>query len=433
MDVNRRFAFLRLGVPDVRVRTLVALRWLGIAGQLATLGVVGVGLGFPLPWGPALAAIGASAMLNAGLLTLYPRNARLAGREALLHLAFDLVQLGVLVFLTGGLANPFSLLLLVPVTVAATLLSARATASVVLLAILILVAQWRWALPLPWSGGDLQLPETYRLGILIAEVIGMSFLAAYAWRISHEGRRQAQALAATQGALEREAKMSALGSLAAAAAHELGGPLGTITLVARALDEAIGDDPDLGDDIRLLNQETKRSRDILADLARRAEGEDPFPTLALGALLRAVAQPYEAQRRIVVDASEEAAPVPLRRSPELLHGLANLVANAARHATSRVRLGAAVSGADLIVEVTDDGPGFDPSLLPELGEPFLGPSRSGSGGTGLGIFIATTLLERTGGQLAFSNLAGGGAKVEIRWRRSHIERADSERNDDQGR
>ncbi len=428
MERTRRFAFLRLGVPDVRVRTLVALRWLGIAGQLATLGVVGGLLGFPLPWGPALAAIGASAMLNAGLLTLYPRNARLAGREALLHLAFDLVQLGVLVFLTGGLANPFALLLLVPTTVAATLLSARATISVVLLAVLILVAQWRWALPLPWGGSDFQLPETYRLGILIAEALGMGFLAAYAWRISHEGRRHALALAATQGALEREAKMSALGALAAAAAHELGGPLGTITLVARDLAEAIGDDPEFGDDIRLLNQETKRSRDILADLARRAEGEDPFPTLALAALLREVAQPYEPQRRIAIEATPDAAPIRLQRSPELLHGLANLVGNAARHAATQVTLHAALDGPDLVVAVTDDGPGFPAGLLPELGEPFLGPSRSGSGGTGLGIFIATTLLERTGGQIAFSNAPEGGAKVEIRWRRTHIER-----NDDQGR
>ena len=420
MERNRRFAFLRLGVPDVRVRTLVALRWLGIVGQLATLAFVGLLLGFPLPWGPALAAIGASAMLNAGLVTLYPRHARLAGREALLHLAFDLVQLGVLVFLTGGLANPFSLLLLVPVTVAATLLSARATISVVLLAVLILIAEWQWALPLPWAG-DLKLPETYRVGILIAETFGLAFLAAYAWRISAEGRRHAQALAATQGALEREAKMSALGSLAAAAAHELGGPLGTIMLVARSLDEAIGDDPELGDDIRLLNQEVKRSREILVDLAKRAEGEEPFPRLALAALLREVAQPYEKSRTILIEASDSAAPLMLRRSPELLHGLGNLVANAARHAAGQVTLRTDIVGPDLVLAIIDDGPGFDAALLPQLGEPFLGPSRSGSGGTGLGIFIATTLLERTGGQIAFSNVASGGAKVEIRWRRSHIE------------
>jgi two-component system, sensor histidine kinase RegB len=328
----------------------------------------------------------------------------------------------VLVFLTGGLANPFSTLLLVPVTVAATLLSARATAAVVLLAVAILVAQWNWALPLPWGGPDFKLPETYRLGILTAQVFGLGFLAVYAWRISAEGRRQAQALAATQAALEREAKMSALGSLAAAAAHELGGPLGTITLIARELEETIGDDPEFGDDIRLLNQEAKRSRDILVDLAKRAEGEEPFPRLSLATLLREVAQPYENGRTISVETSEAAAPLMVRRSPELLHGLANLVSNAARHAASRVELRADASLSEVAVTITDDGAGFDPALLPKLGEPFLGPSRSGSGGTGLGIFIATTLLERTGGKIAFTNAPNGGAKVEIRWRRSHIER-----------
>lgn len=418
---------LRLGVPDVRVRTLVLLRWIGIAGQLTTLAVVGLLLGFPLPWGPALAAIGASAILNLGLVTLYPRHARLAGREALLHLSFDLVQLGVLVFLTGGLANPFATLLLVPVTVAATLLSARATAAVVLLAVAILVAQWNWALPLPWGGPDFKLPETYRLGILTAEVFGLGFLAVYTWRISAEGRRQAQALAATQAALEREAKMSALGSLAAAAAHELGGPLGTITLVARELEDALGNDPDFGDDIRLLNQEAKRSRDILVGLAKRAEAEEPFPLLSLATLLREAAQPYEGAKTIDVSTSETATTLMVRRSPELLHGLANIVSNAARHAASRVELRADATGADVVVAITDDGSGFDPGLLPKLGEPFLGPSRSGAGGTGLGIFIATTLLERTGGKIAFANASGGGAKVEIRWRRSHIER-----NEDRG-
>ncbi|MDO9488308.1 MAG: ATP-binding protein, partial [Sphingomonadaceae bacterium] len=154
------------------------------------------------------------------------------------------------------------------------------------------------------------------------------------------------------------------------------------------------------------------------------EGEDPFPTLPLAALLREAAQPYEAQRAIRIEASPEAAPVLIQRSPELLHGLANLVANAARHAATQVTLAAAVEGPDLVVTISDDGTGFNPGLLPELGEPFLGPSRSGSGGTGLGIFIATTLLERTGGQIAFSNAPHGGARVEIRWRRTHIEQID---------
>ena len=185
----------------------------------------------------------------------------------------------------------------------------------------------------------------------------MSFLAVYVGRLSAEARSRASALFATQAALERETKMSALGSLAAAAAHELGGPLGTITLVARDLEDALGNDPDFGDDIRLLNQEVARSRAILADLARRAEAEEPFPQLPLTALLHEVAQPFADKSTAVV---VEAAPdVAVPRSPELLHGLSNFLDNAVRHAASRVTLSAGGGAGDLRVVIADDGPGFD--------------------------------------------------------------------------
>lgn len=423
MQTTRSFLPSALVQPGVRVRTLVVLRWIAIVGQLVTLGVVGFYLHYPLPWASTLAAVGASVLLNLGLSILYPRTARLEGGEALLHLAFDLVQLGVLLYLTGGLTNPFAVLLLVPVTISATLLSARATLLLLAVALLMLVVLWAWALPLPWANEPMLLPDTYRFGVFVAVALGMIFLATYVWQVSAEGRRRSQALVATQAALEREVRMSALGSLAAAAAHELGGPLGTIMLVARSLEEALSNDPEFGADVRLLNQEAKRSREILVGIARRAEAEDPFPALSLPALLHEVAQPFETERvSVQVEIGEGLVrrPVTLQRSPELLHGLSNLVANAARHARSRVTVDADAAGEMVTVTVSDDGEGFDPDLLPHLGEPFLGPSHSGSGGTGLGIFIATTLLERTGATIRFANNPEGGARVEIRWHRSSI-------------
>lgn len=408
--------------PGVRVWTLVSLRWIAIGGQLATLVFVGLYLGFPLHWPSLVAAVSAAAVLNIGLATLYPRQARLQGNAVLLHLAFDLVQAGVLLYLTGGIYNPFAILLVVPVTISATLLPARAMAALVALAVAILFLLWHWAMPLPWLGVPPRLPPLYGFGAATAVVIAMIFLGSYVWLVSAESRQRARALVATEAALDRETRMAALGALAAAAAHELGGPLGTITLIARDLREALQDDPVHGKDVRLLDAEAARSRAILVGIARRAEAEEPMPRLPLDALLHEVVASQGPARVPITVRAGPGLPV-VRRTPELLHGLANLVDNAVRHAGSTVVLSASADTKSVLVGVGDDGPGFPPELLPRLGEPDLGPSRSTSGGTGLGIFIATTLIERTGGRLAFANRKHGGAQVDARWVRSHIESA----------
>ena len=407
--------------PGVRVRTLVTLRWIAIGGQFATLIFVGLYLDFPLQWPSLVAAVSAAAVLNVGLATLYRRNARLQGNAVLLHLAFDLVQAGILLFLTGGISNPFAVLLLVPVTISATLLPARAMAALLVLAGAILFWLWHWAMPLPWDGPPPRLPELYQFGALVAVVIVMAFLGGYVWLVSAESRARARALVATEAALDRETRMAALGALAAAAAHELGGPLGTITLIARDLCDALADDPVYGKDVRLLDSEAARSRAMLVGIARRAEAEEPLPFLSLDALLHEVVG-SQGPARVPLHVRVNGALPVVRRTPELLHGLANLVDNAVRHAGSSVELSAEADRKHVAVRVEDDGAGFPDDLLPHLGEPNLGPSRSGSGGTGLGIFIATTLLDRTGGRTLFSNRhEGGGARVEVRWFRAQIE------------
>jgi two-component system sensor histidine kinase RegB len=406
--------------PGVRVRTLAGLRWVAITGQSVTLLVVGLYLDYPLAWASLVAAVGASVILNIGLVALYERNARMSGRELSLHLAFDLVQAGVLLFLTGGLANPFALLLIVPITIAATLLPAKDMAPLVAMAVGILVALWLWAQPLPWIGPAPDFPFVYKVGDIIAYALAIGFLAVYLWMVSAEGRDRARALVATEAALTREARMAALGSLAAAAAHELGGPLGSISLIAHSLEEQLGDDPDFGDDIRLLAAEAARSRRIMKGIATRAEAEDPFAVLTLDLLLHEVAESVAPARVPVRVVAPQPQPL-VRRSPELLHGLNNLVANAVRHAGTEVRIETSITPVQVEVSVLDDGFGFPPELLPRLGEPVLGPSRSGSGSTGLGIFIATTLIERTGGRLRFSNRPEGGGRVDVRWARANIE------------
>jgi two-component system, sensor histidine kinase RegB len=409
--------------PGVRVRTLANIRWIAILGQFTTLLVVGLWFGYPLSWGSLLAAVGASVILNFGLSTLYERTDRMTGRELALHLAFDLIQAGVLLFLTGGLANPFALLLIVPVTIAATLLTAREMAPLVVLAFGVLTVVWLWAQPLPWNGPPPEFPFVYRVGAVIAYALAIGFLAVYLWMVSAESRDRARALVATEAALTREARMNALGSLAAAAAHELGGPLGSISLIAHSLEEQLGDDPDFGDDIRLLAAEAARSRRIMKGIANRAEAEDPFAVLSLEVLLHEVAESVKPSRVPVLVAAPSPQPM-VQRAPELLHALNNLVANAVRHAGTEVRLESIVTPSEIRVVVLDDGFGFPPDLLPRLGEPMLGPSRSKSDSTGLGVFIATTLIERTGGRLAFANRPDGGARVDVRWPREIFEVTD---------
>ena len=416
--------FVASAAPGIRVQTLVLVRWIAVTGQLLALLLVGLGLRYPLPWLAALVVIGAAIVVNLGLTWFYRQRDRIGGRAALSQLGFDLVQLSALLALTGGLANPFALLLLVPVTIAVTLLSARQTVALVLVALLLLVVLWFWHLPLPWAGGNaFELPLVYRLGSLTAIGVGMLFLTFYAGQVSAEARHRQMALIATQAALDRETRMGALGSLAAAAAHELGGPLGTITLIARDLKFALSGNRELSEDVQLLNQEVNRAREILISISKRAEADHPFPEVRLPTLLREVLDSLGGTRvpvELCLPWHGGAGPV-VPRMPELLHGFSNLLSNAVRHARTRVWIHGVETADGVFVGIEDDGPGFSADLLPRLGEPFLGPSLSRSGSTGLGIFIATTLLERLGVQLRFENRAEGGARVECYWRHAEIE------------
>ncbi|MCZ6522962.1 MAG: ActS/PrrB/RegB family redox-sensitive histidine kinase [Alphaproteobacteria bacterium] len=412
----------RRSAGRVRLRTLVLIRWVAVAGQGTAILVVHVGLGFALPLGPALLAVIVSALLNVAVSIRYPPNKRLSDRESALYLAYDILQLAVLMFLTGGLGNPFSILMLVPVTISATILSLASTVWLAGLALACISALAVFHLPLPWKGGGLVLDPTYLLGIWSALSLGMLFLSAYAWRVAQESRRMTDALAETQMALAREQRLSALGSLAAAAAHELGTPLGTIAVVAKEISRELPRDSAFADDVALLSSQAARCREILKRLSAQPGegGETPFDRLPLGALVEAAAAPHRrGEVEIEIVAQEGTQPVVARR-PELSQGLLNLIENAVDFARHRVRLVVAWDQSQISIEVIDDGPGFASDIVGLLGEPYVS-SRRESGGMGLGVFIARTLLERTGAEVSFSNLRSGGARVALKWPRAALE------------
>jgi two-component system sensor histidine kinase RegB len=410
----------------VRVRTLVATRWIAVGGQIVTLLAVSEGLGAPLPMTSAMAAVGCSAALNLWVMLRRGLNGWHSDGEAALFLAYDVLQLSALLYLTGGLNNPFSMLVVAPIAISASTLSLGSTLALLLLAFGCLSLLMPLHLPLPWPGGGLDLPQVYVMGMWTALSLGMAFVAFYAWRVAEEARRMSDALAATQLALAREQELSSLGGLAAAAAHELGTPLGTIALVAKELAREIDGTDEIAEDIRLLNGQAERCREILARLAHNPQGqaEASLGIMKLGALLLAAAEPHrrEGKRLEVERISIDSSPEPmLRRSPELLQGLANLIDNAMDFARAEVRLRASWSREDVLLEIDDDGPGFALEVLGLLGEPYVS-TRRGVGGMGLGVFISKTLLERTGGSLSFRNRPRGrGATVAIAWPRGTIE------------
>jgi two-component system sensor histidine kinase RegB len=427
----------------VRLRTLSNLRWLAVAGQSAALFIVNFAFGYPLPLVQCATAIAISAALNIVLALRYPASHRLTNREATLYLAYDVLQLAALLYLTGGIANPFALMFLAPVVIAAATLNLGNTLILAALAFTSVSVISIMHRPLPWPTGEvLRLPDLYLGGIWASLVIGIGFTSIYAWRIASEGARMSSGLAATQLALAREHRLASLGALATAAAHELGTPLGTIAVVARELEHALPVGSPEADDVRLLRAQAERCRAILARLANPEEAMlGATARLPLGALLDDIAAPYRAEDlNIVVEIEprnrDEQQPQ-VWRAPELLHGLGNIIENAADFALSCVLVRVGWDAVGLRVSVEDDGPGFAPEIFERIGEPYITsrPSHFALGeteigpdatldkhdGMGLGFFIAKTLLEQTGGKVIAVNLPEKGARVSVSWPRGVID------------
>ncbi|MCP9229103.1 ActS/PrrB/RegB family redox-sensitive histidine kinase [Mesorhizobium sp. LMG 17147] len=410
----------------LRLNTLIRLRWLAIVGQSLTVLVVAYGLKFPLPVSMCFALIACSAWMNLLLTFRYPAAHRLTPFSAFAILTFDSLQLAGLLYMTGGLTNPFSLLMTVPVVVSATSLPLRLTA---LLGALVIVAATLlvfYHLPLPWhEGAPLAMPFIYVAGIWMAVFCSIAFTAIYAFRVAEEARLLANALAATELVLQREQHLSALDGLAAAAAHELGTPLATITLVAKEMEKALGEDPKYGEDVKLLRSQSERCREILKRLTSlSSESEVHLSRLPLTSLVEEVTAPHrDFGISIKLRPGERIGPEPVgRRNPGVIYGLGNLVENAVDFARKNVTIRWKWNEAAVSFSIIDDGPGFPPEIIDRIGEPYMS-TRQGTeagGGLGLGLFIAKTLLERSGATLDFRNSSepGEGAIVQISWPRS---------------
>ncbi len=278
---------------NVRLDTLMRLRWLSVLGQTAAILVVHYGLGFRLPVYACLAVVALSACLNVAMRIGFRLTQRLEADRAAWLLAFDIAQLAVLLFLTGGLQNPFAFLFLGPVLISATALPPRMTLMLGTFAVFCASVLFFVHYPLPWDPDDpLELPAIYMLGVWLSILISMGFIGVYAWQITEEARLLANALAATELVLAREQHLSQLDGLAAAAAHELGTPLATITVIAKELERSISENSHHGEDVRLLREQAQRCREILAKITELPASGEPFGGMKLSALLEEVVAPH---------------------------------------------------------------------------------------------------------------------------------------------
>lgn len=405
-------------IGRIQLRTVLFLRWIAVIGQTIAVCVAGFLLHYPLPLLPTAATI-----LALALVTLFSQRSgrtSLNDAQSAVHFAFDIVQLAVLLFLTGGLTNPFAILMLAPVTVGAAVLSYSSTILLGLLAIFCSVILAFFHLPLPWPEAFL-LPPLYLAVLALALIFATIFMVTYVFRVAEEARRLSNALHLVQTALEREQQLASLGALAAAAAHELGSPLGTIAIAAKELARSLPDAHPAKADADLLVKESMRCRDILTELAARPEhaGKDHLTQIPGRALIELASAPYRrAEIALVIQEESEDSPSLLPRQPEILHGLGNLLQNAMEMAHSQVTVSLSWKKDVLRIILEDDGPGFETDLLTRVGEPYLVTERTKENHMGLGIFIAKHLIERTGGKTHFANRPEGGAIIELTWPRS---------------
>jgi two-component system sensor histidine kinase RegB len=413
----------------LRIDTLSRLRWLALFGQLTTVLATVFFLKFPLPLGLCLAVIGVSALLNIVFHVRAKKSLRLSDGPATAFLAFDVMQLAALLYLTGGLENPFAMLFLAPATIAAVSLPLRKIALIVILVVLAASFLSFQHLPLPWyQGQTVSLPGLYQIGFWLSLLVTCAFICAYASRVSGEAHILSQALTAAELVLERENHLSQLDGLAAAAAHELGTPLATIALVVRELcNTAL--DSEFAEDFALLTQEVHRCRDILRRLSSLAgEPQTPFGQTSLTILLEQVIAPYrQSPVQIQVEAGGEGEEPLAAHTPAILYGLGNFIENASDFAKTKAIVEAKWTKDTVEICIVDDGPGFSSEVVDKIGEPYVTSranrrAKAAEGwGLGLGVFIAKTLLERTGADIKFANLETGGASVRLRWKRLRFE------------
>ena len=402
--------------------TLTILRYIAIIGQLIAINIVFFYLKLDFPIKASLIVISFGLLTNFFLQFKVKAN-QLKDTYASLFLLYDLFQLAILLYLTGGILNPFSILLIIPTIVSSTFLSMGTTIILGFITSLILFILTHYHMPLPgFVSESFSVPNFYKFGILISILIGLIFLSYFGIRFAGETKKRSEALNKLQEVIAKEYELESLGGQAAAAAHSLGTPLATIAVVAKELKKEIGDNKDISKDIDLLISQTKRCSEILKQISKKQIEEDIFiSSIKLEDLLEEIIDSFKetSSKKIELVLDNDNNKINIERTPEIIYGLRNFIGNAVKFSKSKVRINLKSDQQKIEIKINDDGPGIPDDIIKKIGEPYI-KSKSvelnSNSGLGLGTFLGKTLLERQGANLSFrKNNDLGGALVIISW------------------
>ena len=413
---------------DLRLqkKTVVILRWIALIGQLVTIYVCHFGLSLKLPVIFCSLTIFCGGITNIFIQYNFKKN-YLTNIESTILLFYDVIQLAVLLYLTGGVTNPFIIFLIVPAIVSSTLLNLASTfflSFITILALLILSFNY-YELPHP---GNLHfhVPDYYVYSVPVALTIVLIFLNYFGFRFGFEARKRGNALSRLESVLAKEQELDTIGHQAAAAAHSLGTPLSTITVIAKELRKELSNSKKYNEDIDTLLDQAKKCGEILKKISQQKIITDEYVSrISLQDLLFEITKSFEdiSEKKINLNTDKSIKKIPLLRTPEITYGIRNFVGNAVKFSKSKVDINLISNSTDVLIEVVDDGPGFPEDIIKLIGEPYISSKSKklkSKSGLGLGTFIGKTLLERKKAEINFLNPINKGAKVEILWKISDL-------------
>src|SRR5210317_653112 len=411
----------------ITLETLINIRWIAVIGQFFTVSFVHYVLKFDFPYFTSLILIILSALVNIYLEVNKTKFLTISNYYATLSIFYDLVQLILLLFMTGGLSNPFSILIIVPTTISVTYLSRGSSQFIVTCSIIFSTVIAFYHMPLPYPVNEsLVLPKYYNIGLWLSLGIGIIFLGNYAYQLGRDNRVRSTALSRLEEELTKEKVVNSVGGMAAAAVHELATPLATISLVSKELQKQLKDNNNIKEDINLLIEQSERCSSILKDIAQRKQKDEFIENISPKELINEIVFSLNniSNKENNVENLNLNQRMKMTKKTEISYALRNFIENSIKFAKNKINIEIDQNKKRTAITISDDGYEFNKDIIANLGQPYLHSDniKKNKKGMGLGVFISKSLLERCLAQVTFrNNKSLPGASVKIVWNNSQLE------------